>query len=82
MMVDDCFPVVTIASLCGDSQVFFHETVMLCPVKPPPKMVDKDVVLGMDEEFNGGEHISSLPSFAYKYIILAFKEKSRGIFRC
>jgi hypothetical protein len=61
MMVDDCFPVVTIASLCGDLQIFFHKSVMLCPVKSPPQMVDKGVILVADEEFNGREHIRIAP---------------------
>lgn len=59
MVVNDCFPVVAIAGFCGDPQVFFYEAVMLCPVKPPPKTVDKGVVLIADEEFNGVKHIKS-----------------------
>ena len=55
MMINNCFPVVAITSLRGDPQVFFYETVMFCPVKPPPKMIDEGIVLVTDEEFNGVE---------------------------
>lgn len=55
-MIYDCFPVIAVAGLCGDPQIFFYETVMLCSVKPPPKMIDEGVVLVADEEFNGVEH--------------------------
>lgn len=62
-MVNDCFPVIAIASLCGNSQIFFYEAVMLCPVKPPSKAVNKDVVLVTNEELNGVEHNSLFPFF-------------------
>jgi len=68
MMVNDCFPVIAIASLCGNSQIFFYETVMFCPVKPPPKTVNEGVVLVTDEEFNGVEHNSLLP-FSQEYCV-------------
>ena len=56
MIINDCFPVIAITSFCGDSQIFFYEAVMFCPVKPPPKAVNEGVVLVTNEELDGVEH--------------------------
>jgi hypothetical protein len=60
-VVDNGFPVVTIASLCGNPQIFFYESVMFFSVKPPPKTIDEGVVLVTDKELNSREHISLPP---------------------
>jgi hypothetical protein len=52
MMVDNCLPVITLTSFRGIPQILVYKTMMLPSVKPPPKTINKVIVLVTDEELD------------------------------